>query len=158
MRPGIWSYTQNIVTIVFWLVIAVFCLAIEVHTNAFVSLFIGIGAVMSLILAVAGVPFFVEALAWLFVSGAMLLFLRPFAIRRFHHHPYEIDMSRPTSTTMTDLRGVVLAVVGDERHPGKVKIQGESWKAVTEWPEPIPDGSMIVVKKAFGTTLWVDPV
>jgi membrane protein implicated in regulation of membrane protease activity len=59
---------------------------------------------------------------------------------------------------MTDLRGVVLNAVGDERHPGKVKIQGESWKAVTEWPEPIPDGSMIVVKKAFGTTLWVDPV
>ena len=145
-------------TIVFWFVIAVVCLALEVHTNAFVALFIGVGAVISLILAVAGAPFVFGALAWLVVSGGTLMFLRPFAIRRFHHHAYEIDMSRPTNTTMTDLRGVVLAVVGDERHPGKVKIQGESWKAVTEWPEPIPDGSMIVVKKAFGTTLWVDPV
>src|SRR5271155_5033865 len=38
------------VTIVFWFVIAVFCLALEVHTNAFVALFIGVGAVISLIL------------------------------------------------------------------------------------------------------------
>jgi hypothetical protein len=28
---------------------------------------------------------------------------------------------------------------------------------VTDWPESIPDGAMIVVRKAFGTTLWVDP-
>jgi membrane protein implicated in regulation of membrane protease activity len=145
-------------TVLFWVIIAIFCLAVEIHTNAFVSLFIGIGAVISFILALAGIPFAIQAVAWLVVSGATIAFLRPFAMRRFHHHLYEIDMSRPTSNTMTDLRGVVLDTVGDERHPGKVKIQGESWKAVTEWPESIPDGAMIVVRKAFGTTLWVDPV
>jgi membrane protein implicated in regulation of membrane protease activity len=141
----------------FWIIIAVFCLAVEVHTNAFVSLFIGVGAVASFILALAGVPFAVQAVVWLGASAGTLLLLRPFALRRFHHHRYEIDMSRPTSNTMTDLRGVVLQTVGDEQHPGKVRIQGESWKAVTDWPESIPDGSMIVVRKAFGTTLWVDP-
>ncbi|MGA2968277.1 MAG: NfeD family protein [Acidimicrobiales bacterium] len=145
-------------TAVFWIVIALFCLVAEVHTNAFVSLFIGIGAFFSFILALAGTPFWLQAIIWLGLSGAFVLFLRPFAVRRFHHHPYERDMSRPTSNTMTDLRGVVLHTVGDEQHPGKVKIQGESWKAVTEWPESIPDGAMIVVRKAFGTTLWVDPV
>jgi membrane protein implicated in regulation of membrane protease activity len=145
-------------TAVFWIVIALFCLVAEVHTNAFVSLFIGIGAFFSFILALAGTPFWVQAIIWLALSGAFLLFLRPFAVRRFHHHPFERDMSRPTSNTMTDLRGVVLYTVGDEQHPGKVKIQGENWKAVTEWPESIPDGAMIVVRKVFGTTLWVDPV
>jgi membrane protein implicated in regulation of membrane protease activity len=144
--------------VLFWIVIALFCLGVEVHTNAFVALFIGVGAAISFVLALAGVPFVLQAIAWLVISGGSLVFLRPFAMRRFRHHPYEMDMSRPTSNTMTDLRGVVLATVGDERHPGKVKIQGESWKAVTEWPESIPDGTMIVVKKAFGTTLWVDPV
>ena len=143
---------------VFWIIIALFCLAVEVHTNAFVSLFIGIGAAISFILALAGIPFFLQAIVWLAASIGTLLLLRPFAMRRCHHHPYERDMSRPTSNTMTDLRGVVLNTVGDEQHPGKVKIQGESWKAVTEWPESIPDGAMIVVRKAFGTTLWVDPV
>ena len=66
-------------------------------------------------------------------------------------------MTLPTATTMTDLRGVVEEPVGDELHPGRVRIQGELWKAVTDWPVILNDGTPVVVKKAFGTTLWVDP-
>lgn len=144
-------------TLLFWIVIALFCLMVEAHTNAFIALFIGMGATLSFILALAGLPFAVQAVAWLIVSALTISTLRPFALRRFQHRPYERDMSRPTSNTMTDLRGSVEMTVGDEQHPGKVRIQGESWKAVTEWPVPIPDGAQIVVRKAFGTTLWVDP-
>ncbi len=146
------------VTLLFWAVIVVFCIALEVHTTAFIALFIGLGATISFILALAGIPFALQAVAWLAFSGATIWFLRPFAMRKFHHHTFEIDMSRPTRNSMTDLRGYVELTVGDERHPGKVKIQGESWKAVTDWPEAIPDGAQVVVKMAYGTTLWVDPV
>jgi membrane protein implicated in regulation of membrane protease activity len=52
---------------------------------------------------------------------------------------------------------MVEVTVGDEQHPGRVKIQGESWKAVTDWIEPIPEGAPIVVRKTYGTTLWVEP-
>jgi membrane protein implicated in regulation of membrane protease activity len=48
--------------------------------------------------------------------------------------------------------------VGDEGHPGRVKIKGESWKAVTEATSPIPSGTQIIVRKAYGTTLWVEQV
>ena len=77
-------------------------------------------------------------------------------MRRFHHR-YERDMTLPTATAMTDLRGFVEEAVGDENHPGRVKIQGESWKAVTDWPDRAPDGTPVIVKKAYGTTLWVEP-
>ena len=145
-------------TELFWAVIVVVCVALEVHTNAFVALFIGLGATMSFILALAGVPFALQSAAWLAASGVGLWLLRPFAMRKFHHHAYQIDMSRPTRNAMTDLRGFVELTVGDEQHPGTVKIQGESWKAVTDWPAAIPDGTPIVVRMAYGTTLWVDPV
>jgi membrane protein implicated in regulation of membrane protease activity len=145
-------------TLLFWIVIVLFCLAVEVHTNAFVGLFIGIGATLAFLLALLRVPFALQAVAWLAVSGAMILFLRPFALRKFHNRPYEVDMTRPTSNTMTNLTGFVEMTVGNEKHPGRVKIQGESWKAVTNWPEAIPDGAQVVVRKAYGTTLWVDPV
>jgi membrane protein implicated in regulation of membrane protease activity len=79
-------------------------------------------------------------------------------MRKFHHHRFEINMSQPTNTAMTDMRGTVEMPVGDATHPGRVKIQGESWKAVTDWPAQLPDGTPVVVKKAYGTTLWVDPV
>jgi membrane protein implicated in regulation of membrane protease activity len=144
--------------ILFWVAIIIFMFVGEVHTNAFIAVFIGFGAAISFVLALAGLPFAFQAGAWLVVSAVSLVTLRPFALRKFHHHRYEIDMSQPTNTAMTDMRGTVELPVGDATHPGRVKIQGESWKAVTDWPAQLPDGTPIVVKKAYGTTLWVDPV
>jgi membrane protein implicated in regulation of membrane protease activity len=144
--------------ILFWIAIIIFMFVGEVHTNAFIAVFIGFGAAISFVLALAGLPFGFQAGAWLVVSAVSLVTLRPFALRKFHHRRYEIDMSQPTNTAMTDMRGTVELPVGDATHPGRVKIQGESWKAVTDWPAQLPDGTPIVVKKAYGTTLWVDPV
>jgi membrane protein implicated in regulation of membrane protease activity len=145
------------VAILFWLIIVVACVAAELHTNAFIAVFIGLGAAVAFVIGLTGLAFVGQAAAWLGVSAVSLLFLRPYAIRRFHHHFPEMDMSLPTHTAMTNLRGFVEIAVGDSNHPGRVKIQGESWKAVTDWPAALPDGTAVVVRKAYGTTLWVDP-
>jgi membrane protein implicated in regulation of membrane protease activity len=142
--------------ILFWLIIVVVCVVAELHTNAFIALFIGFGAAVAFILAIASVPFALQAILWLIISGVTLMALRPFAMKNFHR-ALVTDMSRPTKSALTNLKGIVEVTVGDENHPGRVKIQGESWKAVTDWIEPIPDGSPIVVKKTYGTTLWVEP-
>jgi membrane protein implicated in regulation of membrane protease activity len=144
--------------ILFWVLIIGFSFVLELHSNAFIAVFIGFGAAISFVLALADLPFTFQAGAWLAVSAVSLVTLRPFAMRKFHHHRFEIDMSQPTNTAMTDMRGTVEMPVGDATHPGRVKIQGESWKAVTDWPAQLPDGTPVVVKKAYGTTLWVDPV
>ena len=143
--------------ILFWLAIILVCFATEVHTNAFVAVFIGFGAAIAFVLALGGLPFIFQAVTWLAISVLTILTLRPLAMRRFHHRPYEMDMTLPSANAMTDLRGFVEEPVGDESHPGRVKIQGELWKAVTDWPAVLPDGTPVVVKKAYGTTLWVDP-
>ena len=146
------------VAVLFWVLIVGFSFVLELHSNAFIAVFIGFGAAISFVLALAGLPFTFQAAAWLSVSAVTLVTLRPFAMRKFHHHAFEINMSQPTTTAMTDKHGFVELPVGDASHPGRVKIQGESWKAVTDWPAQLPDGTAVVVKKAYGTTLWVDPV
>jgi membrane protein implicated in regulation of membrane protease activity len=67
-------------------------------------------------------------------------------------------MSAPSKSSMTNLTGFVEDSVGDEGHPGRVKIKGESWRAVTDQKEVIPDGAQVIVRKTFGTTLWVERV
>ena len=67
-------------------------------------------------------------------------------------------MSQPTNTAMTDMHGFVELPVGDATHPGRVKIQGEVVEGRHRLAGAAPDGTPIVVKKAYGTTLWVDPV
>ena len=141
----------------FWIAIIVASAALEVHSGALVALFVGAGALVALLLALVGVPFVLQAGAWLAFSGLSLGLLRPFAVKKFHHRARQLDLARPAMNAMTNLTGVVEITVGDELHPGRVKIQGESWKAVTDWPESLPGGSPVIVRKTFGTTLWVDP-
>ncbi|HWD95150.1 MAG TPA: NfeD family protein [Acidimicrobiales bacterium] len=143
--------------VLFWLVIIVICVFAEIHTNAFIAVFVGAGAIVPFFLALASVPFALEAVLWLVISAVLMGALRPAALHRFHRKGV-IDLAAPAKSTMTNLTGFVEDAVGDEGHPGRVKIKGESWRAVTSSNETIPDGAQVVVKKTYGTTLWVERV
>jgi membrane protein implicated in regulation of membrane protease activity len=143
--------------ILFWLIIILVCIFAEIHTNAFLAVFIGAGAIVPFFLSLASVPFALQAILWLVISGILIGVLRPAALHRFHHRGVT-DLAAPSKSSMTNLTGFVEDTVGDEGHPGRVKIKGESWRAVTEAQEAIPDGAQIIVRKAFGTTLWVERV
>jgi membrane protein implicated in regulation of membrane protease activity len=145
------------VAVLFWLVIIVVCIFVEIHTNAFIAVFIGAGAIVPFFLALASVPFAVEAVLWLVISLVLVGALRPAAMHRFHRKGV-IDLSAPASSTMTNLTGYVEDAVGDEGHPGHVKIKGELWRAVSASKETIPDGAQVIVRKTYGTTLWVERV
>jgi len=140
----------------FWLIIMFVCFGFEVHTNAFVSIFIGFGATLAFVLALSGVGFVPEALGWIFTSVLLLFTARPLALRRFAQGKPG-DLKGPTHAAMTNRKGVVESDVGDELHPGRVRIQGESWTAVTTHDSPLAPGTSVTVEKVFGTTLWVKP-
>lgn len=141
--------------ILFWLIILLVCIFAEIHTQAFVALFIGIGSVVAFFLALARVPFAVQAVVWLVVSGLTLASLRPAVVHKYQRSSV-VDLTIPATSSLANLTGFVEDAVGDEGHPGRVKIKGESWKAVTESQAPIPSGTRVIVKKAHGTTLWVE--
>jgi membrane protein implicated in regulation of membrane protease activity len=145
------------VAVLFWLVIIVVCIFVEIHTNAFIAVFIGAGAIPPFFLALASVPFAVEAVLWLVISLVLVGALRPAALHRFQRKGV-IDLASPAKSTMTNLTGIVEDAVGDEGHPGRVKIKGESWRAVSSSNETIPDGVQVIVRKTYGTTLWVERV
>ena len=143
--------------ILFWLIIILVCIFAEIHTNAFLAVFIGAGAIVPFFLSLASVPFALQAILWLVISGILIGALRPAALHRFHRRGVT-DLAAPSKSSMTNLTGFVEDTVGDEGHPGRVKIKGESWRAVTDAQEAIPDGVQIIVRKTFGTTLWVERV
>jgi membrane protein implicated in regulation of membrane protease activity len=143
--------------VLFWLIIILICIFAEIHTNAFVAVFVAAGAIVPFFLAIASVPFAVQAILWLVISAALIGALRPAIMHRFHHRSV-LNLSAPTVSSMTNLTGFVEDTVGDEAHPGHVKIKGESWRAVTEAGESIPDGVQVIVRKSYGTTLWVERV
>ncbi len=141
--------------LLFWLVIILVCILAEIHSNAFIAVFIGAAAIIPFFLALFGVLFAAQAILWLVLSAVMLTALRPIALKRFRSGE-KPDLSQPGHTALTDQTGVVEVEVGDDVHPGRVLVRGESWRAVTDTLGGIARGERIVVRKASGTTLWVE--
>ena len=141
--------------VAFWAVIIVLSGLAELHTNALAALFVGVGAGVAFVVALGGASFPVQALVWLAVTAVTMAFVRPLAMKKLH--PPAGDLANPISTTLTGQFGVVEDEVGDEIHPGRIKIRGEHWRAVTELGSSIAVATPVVVTKANGTTLWVEP-
>ncbi|MDE2282523.1 MAG: NfeD family protein [Actinomycetales bacterium] len=142
--------------ILFWLVILLVCIFAEIHTQAFVAVFVAVGSIVAFFLALAGVPFAVEAVVFVVVTAVTLFTLRPSFVRRFARSEV-VDLTVPAAGSLVNQTGFVEEVIGDEGHPGRVKIRGEFWRAVTDRPTPIASGVRVVVVKSYGTTLWVEP-
>jgi membrane protein implicated in regulation of membrane protease activity len=139
----------------FWVVIIVISGLAELHTNALAALFVGVGAGVAFVVALGGASFPIQALVWLVVTAVTMAFVRPLALQKLR--PPGGDLSNPIHTTLTGQFGVVEDEVGDEIHPGRIKIRGESWRAVTDAGNNITVATPVVVTKAYGTTLWVEP-
>lgn len=142
--------------VVFWVIIIVVSGLAELHTNALAGLFVGLGAAVAFVVALGGASFPVQAVVWLGVTTVTMAFVRPVALRRLHRHPAG-DLAHPVDSVLTGQFGVVEDEVGDEVHPGRIKIRGESWRAITDSGAPIAVATPVVVTRAFGTTLYVAP-
>ncbi len=143
--------------VLFWVVLGIVLLAVELHHLALYVLFGAIGAFAAA--AVAGIaPSAIPLQIAVAVVVALLgiLLVRPYVSRSMHSH---LD-SRPGRGVHGTLVGelvVTLDVVGDEHHAGHVRLAGERWLAVSGSSIPIPAGSKAVVTEVRGTTLTVWP-
>jgi membrane protein implicated in regulation of membrane protease activity len=142
--------------VAFWVIIMVVSGLAELHTNALAGLFVGVGAAVAFVVALGGASFPVQAVVWLGVTAVTMAFLRPVALKRLHRHPPG-DLANPVDSALTGQFGVVQDEVGDEIHPGRIKVRGETWRAVTESGATLAVATPVVVTRAFGTTLYVVP-
>ncbi len=141
--------------LLFWIVILVISAWAELHTNALVGGFVALGAIVAIVLDTAHVSFPVQALVWLIVSVVSTLSLRPFALRTMGKRRPG-DLIAPASAALSGQLGVIEEETGDDLHPGRVRLRGETWRAVSDGPT-IEKGAAVIVTKVLGTTLFVRP-
>jgi membrane protein implicated in regulation of membrane protease activity len=146
------------VDVALWILLIVVCAVVEIHTHAFMAMFVGLGGAVGMIVAIAGAGFVIQAVVWLIVTVVMLLLLRPFALRHFPGGHSNVSIGRPGATAMYNLTGLVVKDISGEDNPGEIVIRSEKWKAVSDSGEPILSGSKVRVQRALGTTLWVEEI
>lgn len=139
---------------IIWVIVAVACIAVEITTKTFVTLYFGVAAALVAALSLTGAGPVLQVLAFAALSVGSLALTRPWLMR-------VAGASGPAIPSGVDAMrgriGTVTKAIGD-LDPGLVRIGGEVWTARSYLDEPIAEGSRIEVVQIEGVTAMVVPV
>ena len=137
----------------FWTLIGVICLILELTSGDFFIMCFSIGAFITAIVAAFIPSFTVQLIVFAVASLLCLLFVRPLALKYFHRN----DNERPSNVdAMVGRMGVVTDKIPAKGF-GRVKIDGDSWKACGENDIAIEKGERVKVTDINSTIITVIP-
>ncbi len=135
----------------FWMFLAILLIVIEIFTIGFVIGSLGLAAFFTAIVAYIGFPIEFQFIVFIVSSLVIFFMLRPFAKKY-------LAPKKKVETNVQGLIGrkaVVIETIDNFRQTGRVKIDGDDWRARTETQEVIPAGREVVIKVVDGATLIV---
>lgn len=136
-----------------WILIAVIFAVIEGFTMGLTTIWFTVGGVAACIIALLGGPLLLQIAVFLIVSIILLYFTRPLAEQKLKigHEKNNIDQIIDKTCMVTEkIRPY---------HPGQVKLEGLSWRAVSHGEkETLEEGTLVKVVKIEGVTLIVERV
>ena len=137
----------------FWAIASGIFFVIEIFTTGFLVFWLAIAALISMVVSLFTTNLVIQTIVFVISSAILLFFTRPL-ISKF----LKTDNSNRTETNFYSLigkSGIVLEDVGSLEFPGKVKISGEIWTAVSD--SKIVKGTRVIVKEIDGVKLIVEP-
>ena len=137
-----------------WTLVGILCLILELTSGDFFIMCFSIGAFVTAIVAAFVPSFTVQVIVFAVASLLCLLFVRPLALKYFHRK----DPDRPSNAdAMIGRRGVVTEKIETGGY-GRVKIDGDSWKAQSSISSDINKGTRVEVTTIDSVIITVIPV
>jgi len=143
---------------VIWFVVALALLVAELASTTFYALFLALGAAAAGVAAFGAPdsPLWLQGVIAIVVAMAGVVVVRPFLGRRLRHGAAGA-IGPGIHGGFVGQRALTLDQVGDELHPGHVRLAGEVWMAYTADHSTIDPSAPVVVSAVRGTTLIVRP-
>ena len=136
-----------------WLIAAAVFLIGEMATEGFLLLWFSIGALVAMIVSFFTASIVVQFVIFLIVSFILLCATRPLA-KRFLESKSKVESN---VFSLIDQTALVIETIDSKQSTGKVKVNGEVWKAISEERDiNIPEGEEVLVKKIDGVKLIVE--
>jgi membrane protein implicated in regulation of membrane protease activity len=137
---------------VIWIIIAVFLAVGEILTLSFFLAPFAFGAVIAALADVLGLGTVPQLIAFILVSGAALLIVRPIA-RSHKRMPAQI---RTGTAALVGKKALVVERIANDEAVGCVKIDGEVWTARAYDDDDVIDiGTRVQVVEIRGATALV---
>lgn len=135
-----------------WAIVAVICLILELSSGDFFIICFSIGAVASAIGAAIGLNIYWQLAIFAAVALASIFFVRPIALRYLHKN----EPNRPSNADALIGRiGRVTETIKTGDY-GRVAIDGDVWKAVSNSATDITAGSTVKVTDRKSTIIQVE--
>ena len=135
-----------------WAIVAVVCLIMELMAGDFFIICFSIGAVFAAITAAVGGGIYWQLLMFAIFTMISLFWVRPFAQRYLHKGE---DNRVSNADALLDRQGRVVETVKADGF-GRVQIDGDIWKAVTNEAQDIPEGANVRVVGRESTIITVE--
>lgn len=110
--------------IVFWLVILILSIVVEVITLGLTSIWFAGGALVAVFAAMLHAPLWIQISLFLIVSLALLVFTRPIAVKYFNK-----DRVRTNVESLVGCQAIVISEVDNLQGIGQVCVGGQEWSA-----------------------------
>ena len=128
----------------YWLIIAIVLLIVEILTAGFGTICFAIGAVFSAVASALNARLEWQIVIFVVVSLLTFIFLRPVVILFIEKKSKDV---KTNAEAIIGRRGVVSEQIDAEQHTGRVAIDGDDWKAVSEDGSVIEKGSDVEIIK-----------
>ena len=137
-----------------WLGLSIVLGVAEMFSLDLILAMLAAGAVIGMVAAIIGLPVFVQILAALAASIAMLAFVRPAFVKRLHSGP-ELSLGHGK---LVGTRALVTQEITGLA-PGRIKVAGEIWSALPyDEHLTIEPGATVEIFEIKGATAYVHPV
>lgn len=135
-----------------WVALTIIFAVIEVCTFGLTTIWFALAALVMVFLSFLDIPLPAQLLIFLAISGALLFFTRPLAVRKL-----KIGREKTNVDSLIGKHALVIKGIG-EFEKGEVKLNGQIWSARSENAAPIAEGTKCEVIRIEGVQAIVRPI
>jgi membrane protein implicated in regulation of membrane protease activity len=135
-----------------WLIVAIVLVILEIMTAGFGVICFAIGAAFSALIAGLGGNITWQVVVFAVVSLLTFIFLRPVVMRFLDKKSKDV---KTNADAIIGRKGVVSERIDAEQHTGRVAVDGDDWKAVSEDGSVIEKGVSVEIVKLDSIILTV---
>ncbi len=136
-----------------WLIIAILLGVFEAVTVDLVAIWFAIGALVAIVPAAVGAPFWVQLVVFLVVGLATLALTRPMVKRVLR-----VKKTSTNADMVIGMVGIVIVPIDNIAKTGRVMANGLDWAAKTDDGVPVEAQERVLIKAIEGVTLVVERV
>lgn len=137
--------------LIFWLVLLIVCIVIEVATMGLTTIWFAGGALIAVFAALLNAPVWLQIILFFAVSLLLLIFTRPIAVKYFNK-----DRIKTNVESMVGRQAIVVSEIDNIQGIGQVTVGGQEWSARSHDDKiRIPAGAVVDVVAVNGVRLVV---